>query len=159
MTEDDLSLDDLSPSDPARVLTVDDEEPVLELVSTVLSNLGGFEVETASDGRFAIERLEDDTVPTPDLVVLDVMMPGIDGLAVLAWIRQHDYLFDLPVVMLTAKTGPGDEAEGWRHGCDAYVSKPFDPRQLVEVVTTTLAAGPELRIARRADRLREVLAT
>ena len=150
---------DASSGEPARLLVVDDEEQVLQLVSTVLSSLGGFEIETAPDGRDAIERLEDDGSPTPDLIVLDVMMPGIDGLAVLAWIRQHDYLYDLPVVMLTAKTGQGDEAEGWRHGCDAYVRKPFDPKQLVEVVTTTLAAGPELRIARRADRLREVLAT
>lgn len=154
-----MTEDEMSSGAPARLLVVDDEEPVLELVSTVLSSLGGFEVETALDGRDAIERLEEEDVPTPDLIVLDVMMPGIDGLAVLAWIRQHDYLYDLPVVLLTAKTGPGDEAEGWRHGCDAYVAKPFDPKQLVEVVATTLEAGPELRIARRADRLREVLAT
>lgn len=153
-----MTEDDLSPGAPARLLVVDDEPSVRELVGTVLEGLGGFTVETVEDGRHAIERLEDDDVEAPDLIVLDIMMPGIDGLAVLAWIRQHDYLYDLPVVMLTAKTGPGDEAEGWRHGCDAYVTKPFDPQRLVEVVTTTLAAGPELRIARRADRLREVLA-
>ena len=87
------------------------------------------------------------------------MMPVTDGLTTLSWIRDHEYLYDLPVVMLTAKTGPGDEADGWQRGCDAYVAKPFDPEHLLEVVATTLAAGPELRIARRRERLREMLAS
>lgn len=142
---------------PARMLVVDDDPSVRTLVATVLQNLGGYEVETADDGADAIERLRDETLETPDLVVLDIMMPKTDGLTTLSWIRDHEYLYDLPVVMLTARSGPGDEASGWQRGCDAYVTKPFDPDHLAEVVATTLEAGPELRIARRTERLREVL--
>ncbi len=141
-----------------RVLIVDDDPSVREIVSTVLEIVGGWTVEAAEDGRDAISRLEDESAPTPDLVVLDVMMPNVDGFEVLTWIRGHAYLFDLPVVMLTAKAGPGDEAAGWHRGCDAYIAKPFEPTALVEVVETTLAAGPELRIARRRQRLAELLA-
>jgi DNA-binding response OmpR family regulator len=142
----------------ARILVVDDQASVRDLVSTVLASIGGFEVETAADGTDAIARLSDDERGgTPDLVVLDVMMPGIDGFAVLSWLRRHEYLYDLPVVMLTARTERADEGEGWQRGCDAYVRKPFDPQELVEVVATTLHAGPELRIARRRQRLLEVL--
>lgn len=154
-----MTEDPATPVGSARLLVVDDDPSVRTLVSTVLRSLGRYDVETAADGSDAIERLKDESSPTPDLVVLDIMMPKTDGLATLSWIRDHDYLYDLPVVMLTARSGVGDEALGWKRGCDAYVTKPFDPEQLVEVVATTLAAGPELRIARRSERLRDLLAS
>lgn len=140
-----------------RVLVVDDDPSVRDIVSTVLEVVGGWTVETCDDGEVAIDRLSDDEQPVPDLIVLDVMMPRVDGFAVLSWVREHEYLFDLPVVMLTAKAGPIDEADGWHRGCDAYIPKPFEPTELVEVIETTLEAGPELRIARRRKRLEELM--
>jgi CheY-like chemotaxis protein len=140
-----------------RVLVADDDTSVRDIVTTVLEIIGGWEAEAVEDGADALARLSDDTRPLPDLVVLDVMMPRLDGLAVLAWIREHEYLYDLPVVLLTARAGQADETAGWHQGCDAFVAKPFEPMHLVEVVETTLAAGPELRIARRRQRLQELL--
>lgn len=141
-----------------RVLVVDDDPSVRDIVTTVLEVVGGWETEAVEDGADALARLSDDDRHVPDILVLDVMMPRLDGLAVLAWIREHEYLYDLPVVLLTARAGQADETTGWHHGCDAFLSKPFEPTHLVDVVETTLAAGPELRIARRQQRLQELLA-
>ncbi len=140
-----------------RVLVVDDDPSVRDIVTTVLEVVGGWDVEAVADGQQALDRLSDEDQPVPDIVVLDVMMPGIDGFSVLSWIRDHDYLYDLPVVMLTAKAGIADETDGWHRGCDAYIAKPFEPTDLVTVVETTMGAGPELRIARRQQRLEALL--
>lgn len=145
----------------ARVLVVDDDPSIREVVSMVLSSTG-HEVETAEDGRIAISKLEgsgDQPAPASvDLVVLDVMMPGTDGIEVLRWIRAHEWLFDLPVVMLTALDKPDDEASGWFHGCDAYVTKPFDPPDLAANVDAVLEASADLRVMRRRERLADLIA-
>lgn len=140
-----------------RVLVVDDDPSVRDIVTTVLEVVGGWDTDAVADGEEAVAWLSDADRPAPDLVVLDVMMPGMDGFEVLSWIRDHEWLYDLPVVMLTAKSGVNDETDGWHRGCDAYVPKPFEPNELVAVVETTLDAGPELRIARRQQRLSALL--
>lgn len=143
----------------ARVLVVDDDPAVRQVVETLLKLERSWIVDTAADGETARTWLDDQEQPIPDLVVLDVMMPGIDGFQVLSWLRDHDLLYDIPVVMLTARTTFEDETQGWERGCDAYVRKPFDATELLEVLDMVLDAGPDLRVARRHKRLAELLET
>lgn len=140
-----------------RVLVVDDDASIRQLVATILDVERGWEVETAEDGEAALARLDDADQPSPDVVVLDVMMPGMDGFDVLQWLRSHEWLYDTPVVMLTARFQHEDQVSGWRSGCDGYVTKPFENEQLVEAIDLVLQAGPELRTLRRRERLSDLL--
>lgn len=139
-----------------RALVVDDDPAVREVVQALLQLERGWEVESAVDGEAARARLADGA-PIPDLLVLDVMMPGIDGFQVLSWLRAHENLYDIPVVMLTARTTFEDETQGWERGCDAYVRKPFETEELLATLDMVLDASPDLRIARRHARLAEML--
>ena len=115
----------------ATVLVVDDEPIVREVVVRYLSREGHRTLE-AADGaaaRSAIERSE------PDLVVLDVMLPGTDGLELCRWIRSTS---ELPVIMLTARGEEADRIVGLELGADDYVTKPFSPRELAARVRTVL---------------------
>ncbi len=114
-----------------RVLVVDDEPMVCEVVTAYLER-DGFRVATASDGRSALESF--DAAP-PDLVVLDVMLPEIDGFSVLAQLRRRA---DVPVILLTARTEEADRLLGLELGADDYVVKPFSPRELAARVRTVL---------------------
>ena len=109
------------------VLVVDDEEDILELLEYNLSR-NGFEVEAVATGEDALAAVKR---KRPDLVLLDLMLPGVDGLEVCRQLRREESTADLPVVMLTAL---GEEAEvvaGLELGADDYVPKPFSPRVLV----------------------------
>ena len=108
----------------ARVLVVDDEPDVLRLVRRVLER-AGFEVDEGRTGRSGLRRLFE---TRPDLVVLDVGLPDLDGLTVLERIRD---VSDVPVIMLTARAGDLDRVRGLRTGADDYVTKPFSPNELV----------------------------
>jgi DNA-binding response OmpR family regulator len=115
----------------ATVLVVDDEPIVREVVVRYLTREGHDTVE-AADGnaaRGAIERAE------PDLVVLDVMLPGTDGLELCRWIRARS---ELPVIMLTARGEEADRIVGLELGADDYVTKPFSPRELAARVRSVL---------------------
>lgn len=122
---------------PVRVLVVDDDVNVSEVVARYLTH-EGFEVETVGDGRVAIERALADP---PDLVVLDLMLPGIDGLEVCRRLRA---LAPVPVIMLTARGEESDRVIGLELGADDYVAKPFSPKELVARVRAVLrrARGP-----------------
>src|ERR671939_1569072 len=126
------------------VLVVDDEPIVREVVVKYLRR-EGFRTLEAADGHRARELLERDS---PGLVVLDVMLPGTDGLDLCRWIRSRS---DLPVIMLTARGEEADRIVGLELGADDYVTKPFSPRELAARVRTVLrrAAPPEAS----ADRL------
>src|SRR5687768_7497438 len=106
-----------------KILIVDDESEIRELVTGVLE-MEGHQVVTAGNGMEAMERLEKDR---PDLVVLDLMMPVISGLEVLADIRQKG---NTPVILLTALESEDNRVRGLRLGADDYVVKPFSPREL-----------------------------
>ena len=110
-----------------RVLIVDDDPDILRLVSYNL-NQAGFKVSTAITGRTALEAVQKHP---PDLMVLDVMLPDIDGLEVCRILRQHDSSRRLPIIMLTARTEEIDRVVGFELGADDYVMKPFSPRELV----------------------------
>lgn len=115
----------------SHVLVVDDEPMVLEVVSRYLER-EGFRVDTATDGGQAARLLKD---RPPDLVVLDLMIPQIDGLDLLQEIRRDG---DLPVIVLTAKGDEGDRVLGLELGADDYVVKPFSPRELAARVRSVL---------------------
>jgi two-component system response regulator ResD len=120
----------------ARVLVVDDEPIVRDVLGRYLSR-SGFEVTTAEDGDAALERF---AAAPPDLVLLDLMLPGIDGVEVFTRIRAGH---DTPVIMLTAKGEETDRLVGLEIGADDYVTKPFSPREVVARVRAVLRrAGP-----------------
>ncbi len=114
-----------------RVLVVDDEQKIREIVRSYLER-EGFDVAEASDGDAALTLARD---WHPDLVVLDVMMPGRDGIEVLRQIRTSS---DVPVILLTARAEEVDTVVGLSVGADDYVTKPFRPRELVARIKTVL---------------------
>lgn len=115
----------------ARVLVVDDEPMVCEVVTAYLER-DGFRVSQAEDGRAALDALR---TSRPDLVVLDVMLPEIDGFSVLTQLRRTS---DIPVILLTARTDESDRILGLELGADDYVVKPFSPRELAARVRSVL---------------------
>ena len=119
-----------------RVLVVDDDRVIQQLLEVNLE-LEGYQVAgTASDGREAIElagRLK------PDLILLDIMMPKMDGLEVCRHLKSDPALAKIPVVLLSARAQDMDIREGLEIGADAYLTKPFDPVELLDVVGRLLA--------------------
>ncbi|MEG4284120.1 response regulator transcription factor [Microcoleus sp. A006_D1] len=119
----------------ARLLLVDDEPGLREAVQAYLED-SDFSVEVASNARDGWEILQQ---INPDLVISDIMMPQVDGYQFLKQVREDPRYKALPVVFLTAKGMTGDRIQGYQAGCDAYLSKPFDPDELVAIVTNLLA--------------------
>jgi len=122
---------------PAKIVICDDEQAILRLLQANLESQG-YEVISAKDGRDCLAKLRE---MTPDLVILDVMMPYIDGLEVLKFLRRHPETEHLPVVMLTSKSQDEDLLAGYRTGADFYLTKPFNPMELLTVVNRLLAAS------------------
>lgn len=133
------------------ILAIDDEPATLRLLDVVLEQ-AGFEVDGAEDGEEALERIEESL---PDLCILDVMMPRMDGWEVLRVLRRKRETVDLPVVMLTARGDPNSRVRGWELGCDAYLPKPFEPTELVDEIMAVLLRSPR---ERRAQREKQVTA-
>jgi DNA-binding response OmpR family regulator len=125
--------------DLAKILVVDDDESIRRLVSFTLTDLGHELVEAAT-GQEAISEVRDGE---PVLIVLDVMMPGMDGLEVLKELRRLGLKRNTRVVLLTAKTQETDFVAGYNLGADDYLTKPFDPDELALQVTETLMLSPE----------------
>jgi DNA-binding response OmpR family regulator len=128
----------------ATVLVVDDEPIVREVVVKYLGR-EGYRTLEAGSGDVALELVEREQ---PDLVVLDLMLPGTDGLAVCRWIRSRS---DLPVIMLTARGEEADRIVGLELGADDYITKPFSPRELAARVRTVLRRARQTEI--RKERL------
>jgi two-component system, OmpR family, alkaline phosphatase synthesis response regulator PhoP len=118
----------------ARILLVDDEPAIVETVRAYLE-AEGYTVQTASDGPGALTLARSFH---PDIIVLDLMLPGLDGLEVLRRLRQ---ISDVYVLLLTAKTHETDKVVGLTMGADDYVTKPFSPRELVARVKALLRRG------------------
>ncbi len=135
-----------------RVLVVDDDAALREALARTLS-LEGFDVEVAEDGERAVAHFEDGDVP--DVVVLDVMMPNLDGLSACRQIRAQS---DVPILMLTARDDVGDRVEGLDAGADDYLGKPFAVAELLARLrallrrTTSRARRPPLRRPRAEPR-------
>jgi len=113
-----------------RVLVVDDDEVIRQLIAVNLQ-LEGFEVATAVDGQDCLERVRD---VAPDVITLDVMMPRLDGWVTAVRLREDPATEHIKVVMITARAQEHDVRRGHEIGVDAYVTKPFDPNQLIQTV-------------------------
>lgn len=119
----------------ARIVIAEDDPSIRSLVAQLLT-LDGFAVTAVGDGGSALETVLADT---PALVVLDLMMPRMDGLEVLQAIRDNEATRTTPVVIVTAKTDDETTWAGWRGGCDYYMTKPFEPEDLIAAVHRLLA--------------------
>jgi DNA-binding NarL/FixJ family response regulator len=122
-------------SEKAKLLLVDDEPGVRESVQAYLEDSEEFNVQVASNANEAWELLQHET---PDLVISDIMMPQVDGYQFLKQLREDPRFGALPVVFLTARGMTSDRIQGYNAGCDAYISKPFDPEELEAVVKNAL---------------------
>lgn len=122
----------------ARILVVDDDTALAEMIGIVLES-EGFDSAICADGSQALEKFRDEQ---PDLVLLDLMLPGLDGIEVCRQIRAES---GVPIVMLTAKSDTIDVVTGLEAGADDYIAKPFKPKELVARVRTRLRrmGGPE----------------
>ncbi len=116
------------------ILVVDDEQDLLDLMEIILGG-EGFNILTASNGQEALNKLK---IELPDLVLLDVMMPVMDGWQTLRNIKINQETKHIPVVMVTAKIGEDDRARGFRDGATDYIGKPFAPREVVNRIKTIL---------------------
>ncbi|WP_213879195.1 response regulator transcription factor [Pseudomonas sp. dw_358] len=108
------------------ILLVDDDQEIRELLQAYLTR-AGFAVRTTGDGREFREALNEES---PDLVILDVMLPDEDGFSLCRWVRQHPRLAQVPIIMLTASSDEADRVIGLELGADDYLGKPFSPREL-----------------------------
>ena len=144
----------------AHLLLVDDEPGLREAVRAYLED-SGFTVDVASNAKMGWEMLER---RTPDLVISDIMMPQVDGYEFLQQMRDDSRFSRLPVVFLTARGMTKDRIEGYQASVDAYLSKPFDPDELVAVVSnlierhSALTDGPTTDIEELAKQVAEIRA-
>ncbi|GAA2010336.1 hypothetical protein GCM10009799_43080 [Nocardiopsis rhodophaea] len=114
----------------ARVLVVDDNEVIRQLISVNLQ-LEGFEVHTAVDGEDCLEQAAE---VRPDVITLDVMMPRLDGWVTASRLRESEETHDMKVLLITARAQGDDVKRGQQIGVDGYLTKPFEPTELVRIV-------------------------
>ena len=119
-----------------HILAVDDDAHILQIVKVNLEH-AGYEVRTASNGREALAAVQ---LEHPDLIVMDVTMPEMDGLEALRQLKADDATSSIPVVMLTANAEDKDVLQGWHDGAHAYLNKPFNLKELLTFVQTILAS-------------------
>ncbi|MDQ1403038.1 MAG: two-component system, OmpR family, alkaline phosphatase synthesis response regulator PhoP [Actinomycetota bacterium] len=133
------------------MLVVDDDPDVVGMLQFALED-SGFSVRTATDGKNALTALEEHA---PDVIVLDLMMPNLDGFGLLRSRRQRNLAPDARVVIVTCKTSERDYVRGWELGADEYVTKPFEPDRLVRIVRELAFAQPEVLQQRRDAELQK----
>jgi two-component system phosphate regulon response regulator PhoB len=119
-----------------RVLIVEDEAVILRLLE-VNFRLAGFEVETAARGEEALAKA---AASPPDVAILDIMLPGLSGIEVCQRLRAAPETAEVPIIMLSARTQDEERERSYALGVVAYVTKPFEPAELVEVVRRALGA-------------------
>lgn len=120
-----------------RVLVVEDDPAIGALLEHILAPQG-FEVSVVGDGSRGLATLHSSTF---DALIVDVMLPGLDGLEVVRAVRAHPQTTSMAIMLLTAKTDDRSTWEGWRSGCDCYLTKPFDPSQLVGQLTRLVSGS------------------
>ena len=124
----------------AKILAVDDERHIARLVQVNLERQG-HQVTVAYDGEEALQKVAQEKF---DLIVCDVMMPRKDGFQVLSELKANPATADIPVIMLTAKAQDADVFRGWSSGVDCYLTKPFNPSELVNFVQRVLESQNQL---------------
>ena len=135
---------------PARILVVEDERDIAALVAYHLTK-DGYRVRTAEGGQEALAAAASER---PDLIVLDLMLPGFSGYEVLHELRRRPDTADVPVVVLTARRDEADRVKGLELGADDYVTKPFSPRELVLRITAVLRRSQAPAVASGGRTLR-----
>lgn len=130
-----------------KILVCDDERTIVRLIQVNLEK-NGYEVVTAYDGKEGLEKVRSER---PNLLVLDVMMPYMDGFEVLKTLRKDPEFESLPVIMLTAKAQDKDVFEGYHYGADMYLTKPFNPIELVQFVKRLGSQMPDSGGPKRYD--------
>jgi two-component system response regulator MprA len=136
-----------------KVLVVDDEDNIVELIRLGL-RYEGFEVEAASNGEQGLMLAQR---TNPDLIILDIMMPGIDGLEVCRRLRSNPTTHDIPVLMLTAKDEVSDRILGLQTGADDYLTKPFDFYELLERMKAILRRQNRAKSVQSSDENGQIL--
>jgi len=126
-----------------KILVVDDEAYIVHILEFSLS-MQGFEVVTAFDGEEALEKARREL---PDVIVLDVMMPKLDGYEACRRLRECESTRDIPVILLSAKGRSVDQKVGIDAGADDYIIKPFSPRKLVERISSYISRRKASRVA------------
>ena len=121
-----------------RVLVVDDDEVIRQLIAVNLT-LEGFDVETAVDGQDCLDKV---TQTSPLVITLDVMMPRLDGWVTATLLRKNPLTSAIKVVLITARAQEDDRTRGREIGVDAYLTKPFDPAEMIRVVRELAGAPP-----------------
>ena len=132
-----------------RLLVVEDNFRLLQAINVCLTK-AGFEVMTARDGNAALERIAE---TIPDLIVSDIMMPGMDGFSLAAQIRANPRTDLIPIIFLTARETRQDRIAGFKVGIDAYLVKPFEPDELVAAIENILSrvSRTHRRVARASN--------
>jgi DNA-binding response OmpR family regulator len=133
----------------ARILVVDDDGHIRHLVATLLVE-EGHRVSSVEDGKSALAMIEEDP---PDLMILDLMMPDLDGHGVLRQLKYMDVQDELKVLVLTAKTGEADWERSFRMGADHYITKPFGVEDLLKAVDSVLSMSPEQLKKKRQEEI------
>jgi DNA-binding response OmpR family regulator len=121
-----------------RVLVVDDDEVIRQLIAVNLT-LEGFDVATAVDGQDCLDKV---SAIDPDVITLDVMMPRLDGWVTAGQLRRNPQTSNIRVVLITARAQEDDKSRGREIGVDAYLTKPFDPGEMIRVVRELAASVP-----------------
>lgn len=117
--------------DPQHILCIDDEEDILAVTTLCLETVGGFQVTAKNSGATGIRAARE---TAPDLILLDVMMPALDGPATLELIRQDEKLHSIPVIFMTARVQPDDIKHYLSLGAAGVIEKPFDPMSLPQKI-------------------------
>jgi two-component system alkaline phosphatase synthesis response regulator PhoP len=125
-----------------KILVVDDEIYIVHILDFSLG-MEGYEVVTALDGEQALEKARTEK---PDLIVLDIMMPKLDGYETCKILKGDDATKDIPVILLSAKGRNVDQKIGFEVGADDYITKPFSPRKLVERINSILGQNQQNRM-------------
>ncbi len=120
-----------------KILIVDDEEDVVDVVKVVLES-EGYEVITSENGKKALEVLK---TQHPDLIILDIMMPEMDGVEVCSRLRKMEKMNDVPIVMFSAKLSAVDKKESFDAGADGFITKPFNTKGFTTSIRTYLELG------------------
>lgn len=136
-------------SRPKKVLVVDDDHSIVELLTLVLQD-AGYEVVPAGDGHEAIVTA---IQQRPDVIILDIVMPGLNGWEVSDHLLSHEQTASTPILFLTARVRTEDQLRGWYAGCFDYITKPFEVDQLLKQVRVATEYAPE-EIRRMRDDLR-----
>jgi len=130
----------------SKVLLVDDSNTALLMGETVFKQHTSCDVVTARDGQEAVQKA---LAEKPDVILLDVVMPKMDGFEACQEMRKHDSLKNVPIIMVTSRGEPANVANGYRCGCNAYLTKPINAKELLEIVGVFLSSDDKAHKATR----------